>query len=104
LYTKRLSKSSVEIRDEEAKAAGLTVLLPGQVYERQLDHQRRPKEVRDYHLFIQLIDGQFVCYWRSYANSIFLKEKVVARGSWKKVLKRAKSMIKWWDNKRKKGI
>lgn len=90
-----------EVRDKEAKDAGLIVLVSGEVYERQLDHQKRSKEVRDYHLFIEWIDGRYVCYWRAYSNGNVIKEKVLSTGSWKTAIKRAKETIDWWDNKRK---
>jgi len=88
-------------RDKEAKDAGLIVLVSGEVYERQLEHQKRPKEIRDYHLFIEFIDGRYVCYWRAYSNNTPIKDKLIVRGDWGKVIKRAKNFIDWWDNKRK---
>lgn len=88
-------------RDKEAKEAGLIVLVSGEVYERQLEHQKRPKEIRDYHLYIEWIDGRYVCYWRAYSNGNVIKEKVLSTGSWKTAIKRAKETIDWWDNKRK---
>lgn len=90
-----------EVRDKEAKDAGLIVLVSGEVYERQLEHQKRPKEIRDYHLYIEWIDGRYVCYWRAYSNGNVIKEKVLSTGSWKTAIKRAKETIDWWDNKRK---
>src|SRR5690606_29163053 len=88
-------------RDKEAKDAGLIVLVSGEVYERQLEHQKRPKEIRDYHLFIEFIDGRYVCYWRAYSNNTPIKDKLIVRGDWGKVIKRAKNFIDRWDNKRK---
>lgn len=88
-------------RDKEAKEAGFLVLLSGQVYERQLEHQKRPKEIRDYHLFVELIDGRYVCYWRAYSNNTPIKEKLIVRGDWGKVIKRAKNFIDWWESERK---
>ena len=88
-------------RDKEAKEAGFLVLLSGQVYERQLERQKRPKEIRDYHLFIEWIDGRYVCYWRSYSNGNVIKEMVLSTGSWKTALKRAKETIDWWETERK---
>ena len=90
-----------EVRDKEAKDAGFLVLLSGQVFERQLERQKRPKETRDYHLFIEFIDGRYVCYWRAYSNGNVIKEKVLSTGSWKTALKRAKETIDWWETERK---
>ena len=88
-------------RDKEAKEAGFLVLLSGQVYERQLERQKRPKEIRDYHLFVEFLDGRYVCYWRSYGNNTPIKEKLIVRGDWGKVIKRAKNFIDWWETERK---
>src|SRR5690606_1878269 len=88
-------------RDKEAKDAGFLVLLSGQVFERQLERQKRPKEIRDYHLFIEFIDGRYVCYWRAYSNGNVIKEMVLSTGSWKTALKRAKETIDWWETERK---
>lgn len=100
-HPKKSSNIIAEVRDKEAAEAGLIVLVSGEVYERQLDHQKRSKEVRDYHLFIEWIDGRYVCYWRAYSNGNVIKEKVLSTGGWKTAIKRAKETIDWWDNKRK---
>lgn len=88
-------------RDRVAKEAGLLILVSGEVYERQLDHQKRTKEERDYHLFLEWIDDRYVCYWRSYSNGMLAKEKMIAHGDWERVFGRAKKTIKWWDSRRK---
>lgn len=97
----RSSNIIAEVRDKEAKDAGLIVLVSGEVYERQLEHQKRPKEIRDYHLYIEWIDGRYVCYWRAYSNGNVIKEKVLSTGSWKTAIKRAKETIDWWETERK---
>lgn len=78
--------------DTEAKKAGLLVGASGEVYERQLS--------KSHHLFIELIDGEFVCYWRRYDQSETpTKEKNIARGAWRFVFSKAKTEISWWTNR-----